>query len=172
MLTPLIIGILFVMETLSGVLAGSLVSGVQIVIRSSSNIGGAWDNAKKYIEAGALDHARSLGPKESVPHKAAVICGTIGDPLKDMSGSSPVKLMAVEFLRCFIFSSMQNLSNPILSSAVKAFSLLKLRIGGSLQDKVIFNAGNPQQPCVRFLKNTCEMFGFSQGCLPMSRWVS
>ncbi|URD82438.1 pyrophosphate-energized vacuolar membrane proton [Musa troglodytarum] len=98
MLTPLIIGILFVMETLSGVLAGSLVSGVQIVIRSSSNIGGAWDNAKKYIEAGALDHARSLGPKESVPHKAAVICGTIGDPLKDMSGSSPVKLMAVEFL--------------------------------------------------------------------------
>ncbi|URD82440.1 pyrophosphate-energized vacuolar membrane proton [Musa troglodytarum] len=163
MLTPLIIGILFVMETLSGVLAGSLVSGVQIVIRSSSNIGGAWDNAKKYIEAGALDHARSLGPKESVPHKAAVICGTIGDPLKDMSGSSPVKLMAVEFL---------NLSNPILSSAVKAFSLLKLRIGGSLQDKVIFNAGNPQQPCVRFLKNTCEMFGFSQGCLPMSRWVS
>ncbi|URD84288.1 PPR repeat [Musa troglodytarum] len=105
MLTPLIIGILFVMETLSGVLAGSLVSGVQIVIRSSSNIGGAWDNAKKYIE------------------------------------------------RCFIFSSMQNLSNPILLSAVKAFSLLKLRIGGSLQDKVIFNTGNPQQPCLVSLKD-------------------
>ncbi|URD82439.1 pyrophosphate-energized vacuolar membrane proton [Musa troglodytarum] len=164
MLTPLIIGILFVMETLSGVLAGSLVSGVQIVIRSSSNIGGAWDNAKKYIEAGALDHARSLGPKESVPHKAAVICGTIGDPLKDMSGSSPVKLMAVEFLVLAPFFAT--------NEEVSSFSLLKLRIGGSLQDKVIFNAGNPQQPCVRFLKNTCEMFGFSQGCLPMSRWVS
>ncbi|XP_065030505.1 pyrophosphate-energized vacuolar membrane proton pump-like [Musa acuminata AAA Group] len=49
-------------------------------------------------EAGASDHARSLGPKESVPHKAAVICDTIGDPLKDTSGSSPIKLMVVEFL--------------------------------------------------------------------------
>ncbi|URD84293.1 PPR repeat [Musa troglodytarum] len=145
MLTPLIIGILFVMETLSGVLAGSLVSGVQIVIRSSSNIGGAWDNAKKYIEAGALDHARSLGPKESVPHKAAVICGTIGDPLKDMSGSSPVKLMAVEFLVLAPFFAT--------NEEVSSFSLLKLRIGGSLQDKVIFNTGNPQQPCLVSLKD-------------------
>ncbi|THU56816.1 hypothetical protein C4D60_Mb11t21180 [Musa balbisiana] len=53
---------------------------------------------------------------------------------------------------------MQNLSNPILLSVVKAFSPLKLHIGGSLQDKVIFNTGNPQQPCVPFLKNTSEMF--------------
>ncbi|XP_064989801.1 pyrophosphate-energized vacuolar membrane proton pump-like [Musa acuminata AAA Group] len=49
-------------------------------------------------EAGASDHARSLGPKESVRHMAAVICDTIGDPLKDTSGSSPIKLMVVEFL--------------------------------------------------------------------------
>ncbi|XP_064944615.1 pyrophosphate-energized vacuolar membrane proton pump-like [Musa acuminata AAA Group] len=49
-------------------------------------------------EAGASDHARSLGPKESVPHMAAVICDIIGDPLKDTSGSSPIKLMVVEFL--------------------------------------------------------------------------
>ncbi|KAH9318846.1 hypothetical protein KI387_020615 [Taxus chinensis] len=52
MLTPLIVGILFGVETLSGVLAGALVSGVQVAI-SASNTGGAWDNAKKYIEAGA-----------------------------------------------------------------------------------------------------------------------
>ncbi|CAI0389007.1 unnamed protein product [Linum tenue] len=100
MLTPLIVGIFFGVETLSGVLAGSLVSGVQIAI-SASNTGGAWDNAKKYIEAGASDHARSLGPKGSDPHKAAVIGDTIGDPLKDTSGPSLnilIKLMAVESL--------------------------------------------------------------------------
>ncbi|CAN6194029.1 unnamed protein product [Urochloa humidicola] len=100
MLTPLIVGILFGVETLSGVLAGALVSGVQIAI-SASNTGGAWDNAKKYIEAGASEHARALGPKGSDPHKAAVIGDTIGDPLKDTSGPSLnilIKLMAVESL--------------------------------------------------------------------------
>lgn len=100
MLTPLIAGTLFGVETLAGVLAGSLVSGVQVAI-SASNTGGAWDNAKKYIEAGASEHARSLGPKGSDPHKAAVIGDTIGDPLKDTSGPSLnilIKLMAVESL--------------------------------------------------------------------------
>ncbi|VAI93305.1 unnamed protein product [Triticum turgidum subsp. durum] len=97
MLTPLIVGTFFGVETLSGVLAGALVSGVQ----SASNTGGAWDNAKKYIEAGASEHAKSLGPKGSDCHKAAVIGDTIGDPLKDTSGPSLnilIKLMAVESL--------------------------------------------------------------------------
>eukprot|EP00252_Welwitschia_mirabilis_P022581 TRINITY_DN614_c0_g1_i2.p1 TRINITY_DN614_c0_g1~~TRINITY_DN614_c0_g1_i2.p1 ORF type:complete len:693 (-),score=96.51 TRINITY_DN614_c0_g1_i2:671-2749(-) len=100
MLTPLIVGILFGVETLSGVLAGALVSGVQVAI-SASNTGGAWDNAKKYIEAGASKAARELGPKGSDAHKAAVIGDTIGDPLKDTSGPSLnilIKLMAVESL--------------------------------------------------------------------------
>ncbi|KAK6126916.1 hypothetical protein DH2020_039346 [Rehmannia glutinosa] len=100
MLTPLIVGVFFGVETLSGVLAGSLVSGVQIAI-SASNTGGAWDNAKKYIEAGASEHARTLGPKGSDAHKAAVIGDTVGDPLKDTSGPSLnilIKLMAVESL--------------------------------------------------------------------------
>ncbi|KAL4318211.1 hypothetical protein GQ457_18G011760 [Hibiscus cannabinus] len=100
MIPPLIVGIFFGVETLSGVLAGSLVSGVQVAI-SVSNTGGAWDNAKKYIEAGASEEARSLGPKGSDPHKAAVIGDTIGDPLKDTSGPSLnilIKLMAVESL--------------------------------------------------------------------------
>ncbi|XXG79133.1 hypothetical protein AAC387_Pa09g0271 [Persea americana] len=99
-LTPLIAGTFFGVATLAGVLAGSLVSGVQVAI-SASNTGGAWDNAKKYIEAGASEHARLLGPKGSDPHKAAVIGDTIGDPLKDTSGPSLnilIKLMAVESL--------------------------------------------------------------------------
>ncbi|XP_027107928.1 pyrophosphate-energized vacuolar membrane proton pump [Coffea arabica] len=100
MLTPLIAGTLFGVETLAGLLAGSLVSGVQVAI-SASNTGGAWDNAKKYIEAGASEHARTLGPKGSDAHKAAVIGDTVGDPLKDTSGPSLnilIKLMAVESL--------------------------------------------------------------------------
>ncbi|XVF86403.1 hypothetical protein PTKIN_Ptkin18bG0037000 [Pterospermum kingtungense] len=100
MLTPLIVGTFFGVETLAGVLAGALVSGVQNAI-SASNTGGAWDNAKKYIEAGASEHARTLGPKGSDPHKAAVIGDTVGDPLKDTSGPSLnilIKLMAVESL--------------------------------------------------------------------------
>eukprot|EP00244_Chara_vulgaris_P004349 TRINITY_DN1862_c0_g1_i1.p1 TRINITY_DN1862_c0_g1~~TRINITY_DN1862_c0_g1_i1.p1 ORF type:complete len:793 (-),score=170.63 TRINITY_DN1862_c0_g1_i1:478-2856(-) len=100
MLTPLVVGALLGKETLAGILAGALVSGVQIAI-SASNTGGAWDNAKKYIEAGGNDHARSLGPKGSDCHKAAVIGDTVGDPLKDTSGPSLnilIKLMAVESL--------------------------------------------------------------------------
>ncbi|XP_040956022.1 pyrophosphate-energized vacuolar membrane proton pump 1 [Gossypium hirsutum] len=97
----------FELEILSGVLAGSLVSGVQIAI-SASNTGGAWDNAK-YIEAGASEHARTLGPKGSSPHKAA-----IGDPLKDTSGPSLnilIKLMAVESL---VFAATPWFTDPSL----------------------------------------------------------
>ena len=100
MLTPVVVGILFGVQTLAGVLAGALVSGVQMAI-SMSNTGGAWDNAKKYVEAGATEHARELGGKGSDVHKAAVIGDTVGDPLKDTSGPSLnilIKLMAVESL--------------------------------------------------------------------------
>ncbi|CAK0782826.1 Pyrophosphate-energized vacuolar membrane proton pump 1 [Coccomyxa viridis] len=100
MLTPLVVGILFGTRTLSGILAGALVSGVQMAV-SMSNTGGAWDNAKKYVEAQATEHARSLGGKGSDAHKAAVIGDTVGDPLKDTSGPSLnilIKLMAVESL--------------------------------------------------------------------------
>jgi H(+)-translocating pyrophosphatase len=92
--SPIITGILFGKYALAGLLPGALVSGVQMAI-SSSNTGGAWDNAKKYIEAGGLGEGKGKG---SLQHAAAVIGDTVGDPLKDTSGPALnilIKLMAI-----------------------------------------------------------------------------
>ncbi len=74
LLSPLVVGVLFGTHALAGLLAGALVSGVQVAV-SAANTGGAWDNAKKYIEAGATDHARAIGGKGSEAHKARVCVG-------------------------------------------------------------------------------------------------
>jgi len=100
--TPLTVGFLFGCKALAGVLIGALVSGIQIAI-SAANTGGAWDNAKKYIEQGKLFDPKTNQPfkKGSEAHKAAVVGDTVGDPLKDTSGPSLnilIKLMAVESL--------------------------------------------------------------------------
>ncbi len=90
-ISPVLVGYLLGAEALGGLLAGSLVSGVLLAI-SMANSGGAWDNAKKYIEAG------NLGGKGSDSHKAAVVGDTVGDPFKDTSGPSInilVKLMTI-----------------------------------------------------------------------------
>ncbi|MCS6983626.1 MAG: V-type H(+)-translocating pyrophosphatase [Leptospiraceae bacterium] len=93
LLTPLLVGYFFGTETLAGVLSGSLVSGVVLAV-AKANAGGAWDNAKKFIEATA-------GGKGSEHHKAAVVGDTVGDPFKDTAGPSLnilIKLMAITSL--------------------------------------------------------------------------
>jgi inorganic pyrophosphatase len=77
-LAPLLTGSLFGIYAVYGLLAGSMLSGVQLAV-SMSNTGGAWDNAKKFIESNADP---SLGGKGSDAHKAAVVGDTVGDPLK------------------------------------------------------------------------------------------
>lgn len=99
-LSPLVAGFLFGARGVCGLLAGSIASGIQIAI-SFSNAGGAWDNAKKYIEAGHLVKDGIKHAKRSEAHKAAVIGDTVGDPLKDTSGPSInilIKLMAITSL--------------------------------------------------------------------------
>ncbi len=88
---PLLIGWALGKEGLGGMLAGATMSGVMLALMMA-NAGGAWDNAKKYIEAGAH------GGKGSAAHKAAVVGDTVGDPFKDTSGPSMnilIKLMAI-----------------------------------------------------------------------------
>ncbi|MDE0162457.1 MAG: sodium-translocating pyrophosphatase [Acidimicrobiaceae bacterium] len=94
---PLVIGFIDV-DALGGFLAGALVTGFALAI-FMANAGGAWDNAKKYIEAG------NHGGKGSDPHKAAVVGDTVGDPFKDTAGPSMNILIKVMTIVSLVFAS-------------------------------------------------------------------
>jgi K(+)-stimulated pyrophosphate-energized sodium pump len=91
LLSPLVVGVVLGKEALGGFLAGSIVTGVMLAL-FMANSGGAWDNAKKYIEEG------NHGGKSTPNHAAAVVGDTVGDPFKDTAGPSLnilIKLMTV-----------------------------------------------------------------------------
>ncbi|MDW3218337.1 MAG: sodium-translocating pyrophosphatase [Acidimicrobiales bacterium] len=94
---PLVVGFISI-NALGGLLAGALVTGFALAI-FMANAGGAWDNAKKYIEAGAH------GGKGGDPHKAAVVGDTVGDPFKDTSGPAMNILLKVMTIVSLVFAS-------------------------------------------------------------------
>ncbi len=96
---PVVIGILFGIAGVLGLLAGTLAAGFSLAI-TMSNAGGAWDNAKKYIEVG------EYGGKGSRAHKAAVVGDTVGDPLKDTSGPSLNILIKLMSMTSVVFAGL------------------------------------------------------------------
>ncbi|MCK9276842.1 MAG: sodium-translocating pyrophosphatase [Methanoculleus sp.] len=96
---PLAIGFILGTEALGGLLVGSLASGFLLAV-TMANAGGAWDNAKKYIEQG------HLGGKGSPAHKAAVVGDTVGDPFKDTSGPSLNILLKLMSMVALVFAPL------------------------------------------------------------------
>jgi K(+)-stimulated pyrophosphate-energized sodium pump len=104
-MVPIMVGFLLGVEALGGFLAGIILSG-QLMAVFQSNAGGAWDNAKKYIEEG------NFGGKHSEPHKAAVVGDTVGDPLKDTAGPALNPMIKVINLVALIVAPIVVTVNP------------------------------------------------------------
>ena len=98
-ISPILVGLLLKAEALGGMLAGSIVSGFLLAI-FMANSGGAWDNAKKYVELG------NHGGKGSDTHKAAVTGDTVGDPFKDTSGPSINILLKLMTIVALVFGPL------------------------------------------------------------------
>jgi K(+)-stimulated pyrophosphate-energized sodium pump len=93
-------------------LAGSLASGFSLAVMMA-NSGGAWDNAKKFIERGAL------GGKRSDPHKAAVVGDTVGDPFKDTAGPSMNILLKLMSMVSIVFVAADMYVNATILSWIR-----------------------------------------------------
>ena len=111
-LAPLLMGFLFGTEALGGMIGGALASGVLMAIMMA-NAGGAWDNAKKYIESGVH------GGKGSEAHKAAVTGDTVGDPFKDTSGPAMNILIKLMTIVALVFAPVLATNGGILLSLFK-----------------------------------------------------
>ena len=96
-IAPILIGIILGAQALAGLLAGSLASGIMLAI-FMANSGGAWDNAKKFIEVD--------GDKSSETHKAAVVGDTVGDPFKDAAGPSLNILIKLMTIVALVFATL------------------------------------------------------------------
>ena len=130
--SPFVVGVLFGPRGVAGLLAGSIVSGVQIAI-SFSNTGGAWDNAKKYVEGNneSKIHKDDDGNpiifvKGSETHKSAVTGDTVGDPLKDTSGPSINILIKLSAITSLVFGGFFVKTGYIVPSSTTATALRAL----------------------------------------------
>ena len=126
--SPLVLGAAFGAQAVGGLLAGCIVSGVQIAF-SFSNTGGAWDNAKKYVEAGEHYTKKITDPKtgqkilmkkKTECHQAAVTGDTVGDPLKDTSGPSINILIKLSAITSLVFGGFFTKLHPIPKPTPKA----------------------------------------------------
>jgi K(+)-stimulated pyrophosphate-energized sodium pump len=99
LVVPVLVGIFFGVAGVLGLLAGTLTAGFALAIMMA-NAGGAWDNAKKYIEEG------HHGGKGSTAHKAAVVGDTVGDPFKDTSGPSLNILIKLMSMASVVFAGL------------------------------------------------------------------
>ncbi len=108
-LVPIVVGLILGVAGVMGMLAGALVCGFAVAI-FMANAGGAWDNAKKYIEAG------HYGGKRSDPHKAAVVGDTVGDPFKDTSGPSLNILIKLVSIVSVVFAGLIVKFSPMIGA--------------------------------------------------------
>jgi hypothetical protein len=108
-----LVGFIVGVDALGGLLAGALVTGFALAI-FMANSGGAWDNAKKYIEAG------NHGGKGSDPHKAAVVGDTVGDPFKDTSGPAMNILIKVMSVVALVIAPLIAVAPSTAESSIEA----------------------------------------------------
>ena len=108
---PIVVGLILGVAGVMGMLAGALVTGFAVAI-FMANAGGAWDNAKKWIETG------QYGGKGSEPHKAGVVGDTVGDPFKDTSGPSLNILIKLISVVSVVFAGLIVKFSPAISSAI------------------------------------------------------
>lgn len=120
-ISPLFAGIFFGFQATEGILAGAIVSGIQIAF-SASNSGGAWDNAKKYVEAGLLkrtvDGEVQTVQKGDKEHEGAVVGDTVGDPLKDTSGPAINILIKLSAICSLVFGTYIAKQGGIIAGGV------------------------------------------------------
>jgi hypothetical protein len=108
-ITPIVVGLILGVAGVLGLLAGSLASGLVLAIMMN-NSGGAWDNAKKFVEAG------NYGGKGSEVHKATVVGDTVGDPFKDTAGPSINILIKLMSMVSIVFAGLIVAYSPIIES--------------------------------------------------------
>jgi K(+)-stimulated pyrophosphate-energized sodium pump len=139
-LTPIAVGLLLKEQALGGFLAGVIVSG-QLQAVFMANAGGAWDNAKKYVEDG------NYGGKGSENHKAAVVGDTVGDPLKDTAGPALNPMIKVMNLVALILAPIvvqsETITPTILIVVVVAVALILWGVRRSDRDEDILEESEP-----------------------------